>query len=66
MPLCKWIIEQNSRLIYLSVGPAVRPGSLEMAPNQGATAHLQRVPGTETGRNPATPLRLSLEKLFPP
>lgn len=42
VPLYKWICEQSSMLISLSVRPAVRPGSLEMVQNQIATAHLPK------------------------
>lgn len=62
MALFKWIIEQNSMLIYLSVRLVVRPTSLEMIPNQIATAHLQKgllAPGR--AGTPAMLFRLSLE-----
>lgn len=55
MPLFKWIIEQNSMLIYLSVGPVVRPASLEIVQNQIATAHLQK--GLLAPRQAGTPAR---------
>lgn len=55
MPRRKWIIEQNSMLIYFSVGPAGRPSSLETVQSQRAAAHLQK-----GFLAPSQPLRPSL------